>query len=198
MKFSQGCKPLPIKVDPGADVNTIPLRQYRSLFPKHFTPYGPLKPHTLRSTQCTCSPHDDETQSFLGFFTTQFQHRTTPDIIPITFYIFEDSTRPYTLLSYPASVHLSTVEFKIPNEASSHAVIDVTINTSEAKQVIFNTLLHTSTPNKKKTTKKQKLKSLLKPDHTLQDQLLITPLQDQLLITPFQDHDMHKITPSAQ
>ena len=40
----QGCKPLPIKVNHGADVNTIPLSKYRSLF----TPS--LKPHTLRGT----------------------------------------------------------------------------------------------------------------------------------------------------
>ena len=34
---AQGSKPLPVKVDPGADVNTIPLTKYRKLFPTHFT-----------------------------------------------------------------------------------------------------------------------------------------------------------------
>ena len=28
----QGSKPLPVKVHPGADVNTIPLTKYRKLF----------------------------------------------------------------------------------------------------------------------------------------------------------------------
>ena len=150
-----------VKVNPGADVNTTPLNWYRSLFPKHFTPNGRLKPDTLRSTWCTWSPHDRKTQSFLGFFTSQVQHKTTPAIIPITIYAFGDFTRPYILLSYHASVHLGIVEFKVPNEASSHAVIDAITNTKEAKQVTFSSPLHTTTPSKKKTTKKQKLSHFL-------------------------------------
>ena len=70
---------------------------------------------------------------------TQVQHKTTPDIIPIIFYVFEDSTRPYTLLSYPASVHLGIVKFKVTNEASSHAVISAITNTSETQQVTLST-----------------------------------------------------------
>ena len=33
----QGCKSLLVKVDPGADVNTIPLSHCKTLFPKHLT-----------------------------------------------------------------------------------------------------------------------------------------------------------------
>ena len=43
---------------------------------------------------------------------SEIQHKTQQDIIPITFYVFKDSTSPYTLLSYPKSVHLSIVEFR--------------------------------------------------------------------------------------
>ena len=32
MVTKQGSKPLPVKVDPSADVNTIPLTKYRKLF----------------------------------------------------------------------------------------------------------------------------------------------------------------------
>ena len=42
----QGCKFLPVKVDLGANVNTIPLSHYKSLFPKHFTQDGTLKKHS--------------------------------------------------------------------------------------------------------------------------------------------------------
>ena len=141
-----------MKVDLRADVSTIPLSQYRSLFPKHLIPNGSLKPHTLRSTQWTWSTHDSKTV-ILRIITTQVQHKTTPDIIFITFYVFEDSTRPFTLQSYPASVHLGIVKFKVPNKASSHAVIDTILNTKEAKQVTFSTPLHTNTSSKKKTNK---------------------------------------------
>ena len=37
MVTKQGCKPLPVKVDPGADINTIPLTCYKTIFPQHFT-----------------------------------------------------------------------------------------------------------------------------------------------------------------
>ena len=173
---------------PGADVNTILLSRYRILPPNHFTSKGSLKPHIFRGTCCTWSPHNAEIQSFLGYLTSHVQHKTTANIIPITFYVFEDFTRPYTLtlLSYIASVHLVTVKFKVPNEASRHAVIDAITSTSQAKHVTFGTLLQTSTHVTKKKTRKEKLKSLLKPVHSL---------QDQPKISPFQDHEVQKITP---
>ena len=65
----QGCNSLPIKVDPGADVNTIPLSHFKTLFPQCFNKDGNLKQNTLRSTPCTWSPHDGHTQHFLGYFT---------------------------------------------------------------------------------------------------------------------------------
>ena len=43
MVTKQGCKPLPVKVDPRADINTIPLTHYKTIFPQHFTKDGPLK-----------------------------------------------------------------------------------------------------------------------------------------------------------
>ena len=90
----QGCKPLPVMVDARADVNTIPLNRYRALFPNHFTPNGSLKPTTLRGAYCTWSLHDGETQLFLGYFTSEIQQNTQPDIIPITCYVFKDSQDP--------------------------------------------------------------------------------------------------------
>ena len=45
---SQGCKPLHIKVDPGADCSTIPLSCFCTAFPKHFTKSGALKKSALK------------------------------------------------------------------------------------------------------------------------------------------------------
>ena len=157
----QGCRSLPVKVDLEANVNTIPLSCYKSLFPKHFIQDGTLKKHTLRSIRCNWSPHDGKTH-FLGYFTIDVQHKTSPDAIPISFHVFKDSTRPFTLLSYPTSIHLGIVEFKVPNEASSHIVVDSITNSSDANQGSFHTPLHSSTTTKKTPTQKPKLKSALK------------------------------------
>ena len=48
-----GCKSLPVKVDPGADANIIPLSRYRSLFPHYFHSSGTLKAHSLRKSKAT-------------------------------------------------------------------------------------------------------------------------------------------------
>ena len=44
---SQGCKNLQVKVDPDADLSTIPLSHFHSTFPKHFTKSGALKKTAL-------------------------------------------------------------------------------------------------------------------------------------------------------
>ena len=106
-------------------------------------------------------PPDGKTQHFLGYFTLDVQHKTSPDVIPITFYVFEDTIRPFTLLSYPASIHLGNVELKVPNEASFHAVVHSITDSSNVKQVSFSTPLHSST-TKKAPTQKLKLKPVLK------------------------------------
>ena len=101
----------------------------------HFNKDGNLKQNTPRSTACTWSLPDGHTQHFLGYFTIDLHHKTTLDVIPISFYVFEDSTRPFMLLSYPASIHLGIMEFKVPNKASSHAVVDSITNNRDVKQV---------------------------------------------------------------
>ena len=66
MVTKQGCKPLPVKVDPGADINTIPLTCYKTTFPQHFTKDGHLKKNVLRSTASTWSLHDGQKKTFPG------------------------------------------------------------------------------------------------------------------------------------
>ena len=60
MVTKQGCKPLPVKVDPGADINTIPLTCYKTIFPQHFTKDGHLKKNVLRSMVSTWALHDGQ------------------------------------------------------------------------------------------------------------------------------------------
>ena len=123
-------------------------------------PYGQ---GSLRKTNATWSAHDGTTHNFIGFFTKDVQHKTKPDVIPISFYVFKDSTRPSTLLSYAASVHLGIIEFKVPNEANSHTINSIQ---SKKKKISFSTPLCYSTPPTKSTPKKpQKPKASLEVEH---------------------------------
>ena len=158
----QGCRSLPVKVDPGTDINTIPLSCYKTLFPKYFTKDGHLKQNALRSTASTWTPHVGCTKQFLGYFMIDTQHKTSPHIKPLSSYIFKDTPRPFTLLSYPTLIHLGIVEFKAPNEASKHAMVNSITNTPNSKQVLFNNPLHSSNPVKKTPAAMSPKKSLLK------------------------------------
>ena len=108
----QGCKSLSVKVNSGADANIISLSRYRSIFPQHFHSNGTLKANSLSKSKATWSPHDGKTHHFIGFFMIDIQHKTKPDVIPISFYVFKDSTRPSTLISYSTFVHLVLLSSK--------------------------------------------------------------------------------------
>ena len=95
MVTKQCCKPLPVKVDSVVDINTIPLTRYKTIFPQHFTKDGHLRKNVLRSIASTWSPHDGQKKHFMGFFTIDIQHKTLPKLIPLSFYIFEDTTSPF-------------------------------------------------------------------------------------------------------
>ena len=117
MVTKQGSKSLLVKVDPSADVNTIPLTKCIKLFPAHFTKAGNLKQKALHPTRHTWTVHDETSQQFLGYFIADIHHKTIPDMLPIRFYVFKDTTSPKILLSYAASERLGIVKFQIPNEA---------------------------------------------------------------------------------
>ena len=162
MVTKQGCKPLPVKVDPGADINTIPLTRYKTIFPQHFTRDGHLKKNALQSTASTWSPHDGQRKHFKGFFTVDIQHKTLPKLIPVSFYVFQDTTNPHLLLSYSPSVHLGIVEFKIPNEAKANAMVSSITNIRSNKKVSFKDPLCYSTPAEVISTMPALKKSILK------------------------------------
>ena len=180
----QGCKPLQVKVNQGAEANIIPLSRYRSLFPQHFHANSTLKANSLRKPKATWSLHNGTTHKFIGFFTVDDQHKTRPDAIPISFYVFKDSTRPSTLLSYSASVHLDILEFKVPNEARSYNINAI----SKKKSVSFNTPLCYSRPTEAAPKQSEKSKSVLKQNTTFQDHHLQQVQSSQYHSQLFQDH----------
>ena len=87
---SQGCKNLQVKVDPGAESSIIPLSRFCSAFPKHFSKSGALKKSALQPMYATWSAHDGKCRHLLGYIVLNIQHKTTPQILPIKFYVFED------------------------------------------------------------------------------------------------------------
>ena len=136
----QSAKSIPVKVDTGAEVNTIPLSQYRKLFKKNFTKAGNIKNNVLHPTSHLWSSHDSKPQQFLGYFITNIHHKTISKSLPVRLYIFQDTTNPLILLSYSASERLGIIKFKVPNEAPSTIAVD-TISTT--KKVTFSNLLET-------------------------------------------------------
>ena len=190
---SQGCKNLQVKVDPGADLSTIPLSRFCSAFPKHFTKSGALKKNALKPTYATWSAHDGECRHFLGYIVLNIQHKTTPQILPIKFYVFEDYTNPTTLLSYAASSRLGIVHFTIPNEAPVNFPLWVNA-IAKNKTVTFNQHLEDRPQNPHNNRDSAPKPIIKKPsqDHTstgiLQDNYF-APFQDHKSPTaPFQDH----------
>ena len=190
---SQGCKNLQVKVDPGADLSTIPLSCFRSAFPKHFTKSGALKKNALKPMYATWSAHDGECRHFLGYIVLNIQHKTTPQILSIKFYVFEDYTNPTTLLSYAASSRLGIVHFTIPNEAPVNFPLWVNA-IAKNKTVTFNQHLEDRPQNPHNNRDSAPKPIIKKPsqDHTstgIHQDTYFAPFQDHESPTaPFQDH----------
>ena len=192
---SQGCKPLHVKVDPGADCSTIPLSCFHSAFPKHFTKSGALKKSALKPMYATWSAHDGECRHFLGYIVLNIQHKTTPQILPIKFYVFEDFTTPTTLLSYVASSRLGIVQFTVPNKTPVNfpsRIITITCN----KTVTFSQHQE-DRPQNSHNNRDSAPKPIIKQpsqDHSSTDILqqdYFLPFQDHKSSTaPFQDHKL--------
>ena len=68
MVTKHGCKPIPVKIDSAAEINTVPLSKYKKLFPAHVTKSGNLKSKALHPTTNTWAAHNMTPQKFLGYF----------------------------------------------------------------------------------------------------------------------------------
>ena len=193
---SQGCKPLHVKVDPGTDCSTIPLSHFHAAFPKHFTKSGALKKSTLKPMYATWSAHDGECRHLLGYIVLNIQHKTTPQILPIKFYVFEDYTNPTTLLSYAASSRLSIVQFTVPNKTPVN--FPLWINAIAHNKTVTFSQHQEDRPqnshNNRDSAQKQSIIKQPSQDHSstgILQQNCFLPFQDHKTSTdPFQDHKM--------
>ena len=137
-----GTKTMTVKIDPGVQVNTIPLSRYQTLFPKKFTKTRYPKANALLPTQHTWISHDGSPKPFLGHFIVDVLHATEPKMYHVCFYVFKDATSPQILLSYASLERLGIVSFQVPNTAATtkidHAALPPPSSKRKtAKQVTF-------------------------------------------------------------
>ena len=175
---SQGCKPLHVKVNPGASCSSIPLSHFHEAFPKFFTKSETLQKTAIKATWMTWPAHDGTCQNFLGYIVLDIQHKTLPQVLPCKFYVFEDFTSPDILLSYPTSSRLGVEEFTVPNKVPINfpAMID-TITSS--KTVTFSPHIE-DIPQKPHNSSNCKAKPIIK-QHFQDHPSPVTPSQDHLL-----------------
>ena len=114
-----GTKTMTIKIDPGAQVNTMPLSRCQTLFPKKLTKSRYPKSKALMPTHHTWISHDGLPKPFLGHFIVDVSHATEPKMYPICFYVFEDNTSPHILLSYATLERLGIISFQVPSLAAT-------------------------------------------------------------------------------
>ena len=131
-----------VKIDPGAQVNTIPLSRYCTLFPNKITKSGYPKAKSLMPTHHTWISHDVLSKPFLDHFIVEVAHVKEPRTYPVRFYVFEDATHPQILLSHDTMERLGIITFQVPNLAATHSFDHVAVQTPSskrktAKQVTF-------------------------------------------------------------
>ena len=147
----------------------------------------------MQPTYATWSAHDGKHKHFLGYIVLNIQHKTTPQVLPIKFYVFDDHTSPVILLSYAASSRLGIVQFTVPNETPVH--YPLWINASTQNKTVTFSQPPMDRPQHPHNNKDSTPKPIIKKpsqDHTatstLQDSYFL-PFQDHKSSTaPFQDH----------
>ena len=169
---SQGCKPLHVQVDPGADCTIMPLSHFHTAFPKHFTKSGALKKTALKPMLARWSAHDGECRNFLGYIVLNVQHKTLPQTLPIKFYVFKDLTNPMIILSYATSLRLGIVQFTVPNDTPVN--FPSRINTITHNKTVTFSQHQEDTPQKPHNSRDSASKPIIKQpsqDHSPTDTL---------------------------
>ena len=118
------------KIDPGDQVNTIPLSRYWKIFPHKISESKYPKEGTLIPLNHSWISHDGKPQPFLGHFIANVNHATWPRSYPMQFYVFKDATSLQILLSCAMSKHLGILEFKVPNLTVQSHIDAITIPNS--------------------------------------------------------------------
>ena len=137
-----GTKTMVVKIDPGTQVNTIPLNRYHTIYLNCLNKSRYPKAITLMPTNHTWMSHDGLPKPFLGHFITEVSHAKEPRTYPVRSYVFEDATNPPNPLSYATSERLGIVQFQVPNLAATHPLDQVAVQNPSskrktAKQVTF-------------------------------------------------------------
>ena len=100
-----GTKTMVVKMDPGAQVNTIPLNRYCTLYPNKLNKSRYPKAKSPMPTHHTWISHNGLPKPFLGHFIVEVVHAKEPRTYPVRFYVFEDATNPHILLSFIIRLH---------------------------------------------------------------------------------------------
>ena len=117
-----------VQIDPVAQVNTIPLSRYCTLFP---TKHNKSRyPKALLPISHTWMSHYGSPKPFLGHFVAEVKHASEPRTYPTHFYISEDAMSPQILLSYVTLERLGIIVFKVPNLAATSQVDNLKVPTS--------------------------------------------------------------------
>ena len=116
-----------VKVDPGTQVDAMPLSRYQTLYPIKLTKSMYPKAKALLPTHYTWISHSGSSKPFLGHFIVDVLHATEPKMYPIDFYVFKDATSPHILLSYATLDRLGIVSFQVPNLAATTSIDHVAL-----------------------------------------------------------------------
>ena len=122
-----GTKTMTVKIDPGTQVNTIPLSKYCTIYPNKLTKSKYPKAKSLMPTHHTWISHDGLPKPFLGHFIVEVAHEKEHRMYLVRFYVFEDATNPHILLSYATSERLGIVSFQVLNLPATHKIDQVVI-----------------------------------------------------------------------
>ena len=109
-----GTKTMTVKIDPGTQVNTIPLSKYCTLYPNKLTKSRYPKTKILMPSHHTWISHNGSPKPFLGHFIVEVMHAKEPRMYTVRFYVFEDAISPHILLSYATLERLGIVSFQVP------------------------------------------------------------------------------------
>ena len=97
-----GTKTMVVKIDPGTQVNTIPLSRYCTLYPNKLNKSRFPKAKSLMPTHHTWISHDGSPKPFLGHFIVEVVHAKESRTYPVRFYVLE---MPLTLTSSFPMLH---------------------------------------------------------------------------------------------
>ena len=100
-----------VKIDPGTQVNTIPLSKYHTLYPNKLTKSRYPNAEFLIPTHHSWIFHSGLSKPFLGHFIVEVAHAKAPRTYPVRFYVFEDATSPHILLAYATLERLGIISF---------------------------------------------------------------------------------------